>query len=153
MGSNAAARTFGIPKTTLKDRISGKVKHGTKPGPVPYLTEAEEKEHVNFLTQSAAVGCGKTKVELFGILDDGERKTEKKKRKKLKRERRKSARRNGAVPLVSTLFYFSSLSLRRISNSSFFCLSNCNSRSLASLPLSGTSVTKVFVTRSKTRKP
>ncbi len=74
MGSNAAARTFGIPKTTLKDRISGKVKHGTKPGPVPYLTEAEEKE---LLTQSAAVGCGKTKVELFGILDDGERKREK----------------------------------------------------------------------------
>ena len=39
MGANMASRTFGVPPPTLKDRISGRVKHGTKPGPIPYLDE------------------------------------------------------------------------------------------------------------------
>ena len=33
MGLNEAATAHGIPKTTLKDRISGKVTHGINPGP------------------------------------------------------------------------------------------------------------------------
>ena len=69
MGANAAAKTFGVPPSTLKDRISGRVKHGTKSGPTPYLTDAEEKELVDFLKQSAAMGCGKTKEEVFSILE------------------------------------------------------------------------------------
>ena len=32
-GINEAARMYNVPPTTLKDRISGKVKHRTKPGP------------------------------------------------------------------------------------------------------------------------
>jgi len=28
---NQAAKEFGVPTTTLKDRISGRVKHGKKP--------------------------------------------------------------------------------------------------------------------------
>ena len=32
-GVNEAARMYGVPATTLKDRISGKVKHGTMSGP------------------------------------------------------------------------------------------------------------------------
>jgi len=30
---NQAARDHGIPKTTLKDRVSGRVVHGVRPGP------------------------------------------------------------------------------------------------------------------------
>ena len=32
MGVNKAALEYGVPKTTLKDRISGRVVHGKKPG-------------------------------------------------------------------------------------------------------------------------
>ncbi len=42
MSANMAARSFSVPPSTLKDRISGRVKHGTKSGPIPYLDEAEE---------------------------------------------------------------------------------------------------------------
>ena len=30
MGANRAARTYSVPARTLKDRLSGRVKHGTK---------------------------------------------------------------------------------------------------------------------------
>jgi len=36
-GVNEAARMYGVPATPLKDRISGKVKHGTMSGPPKYL--------------------------------------------------------------------------------------------------------------------
>ena len=43
-GANKAARLHNVPLTsTLKDRLSGRVKHGEKPGPDPYHTE-DEKE-------------------------------------------------------------------------------------------------------------
>ncbi|ORU94637.1 MAG: hypothetical protein A6F71_09420 [Cycloclasticus sp. symbiont of Poecilosclerida sp. M] len=59
---------LGVPPSTLKDRISGRVKHGTKSGPIPYLDEPEEEELVDFLKKSATLGCGKTKREVFIIL-------------------------------------------------------------------------------------
>ena len=37
MGTNQAARAHGVPPTTLKDRLAGRVKHGTRPGPPPTL--------------------------------------------------------------------------------------------------------------------
>ena len=36
---NRAAKEHGIPPTTLKDRLSGRVVDGTKPGRPSYLTE------------------------------------------------------------------------------------------------------------------
>ena len=38
-----AAEEHGVPRTTLHDRLSGRVVHGTKPGPKPYLRNDEEK--------------------------------------------------------------------------------------------------------------
>jgi len=32
MGMNEAAAQHGVPPTTLKNRLSGRLKHGTKPG-------------------------------------------------------------------------------------------------------------------------
>ena len=61
IGPNQAAREFAVPATTLKDRLSGRVKHGSKPGPAPYLTEEEERKLVDFLIQVARLGYGKTK--------------------------------------------------------------------------------------------
>ena len=42
-GDIEAAREYGVPRTTLKDQVSGRVKHGsTKSGPQPYLSVDEE---------------------------------------------------------------------------------------------------------------
>ena len=53
---NRAALEHGIPKTTLKNRISGKVIHGTNPGPSSFLTKEEENELVSFLTKACKMG-------------------------------------------------------------------------------------------------
>ena len=47
MGVNKASLEYGVPaKTTLKDRIAGRVAYTCKkPGPESYLTSDEEKEH------------------------------------------------------------------------------------------------------------
>ena len=58
---SAAARNHGVPVTTLKDRLSGRVLHGTKPGPVPYLSSSEEVHLVEYLSEANKVGYGKTK--------------------------------------------------------------------------------------------
>ena len=41
---NQAAREYGVPASTLKDRLSCRVVHGTKPGPVSYLNAEEEAD-------------------------------------------------------------------------------------------------------------
>ena len=61
MGTNQAAREFDVSATTLRDRLSGRVKHGSKPGPAAYLTEEEERQLVDFLVQVARLGYWKTK--------------------------------------------------------------------------------------------
>jgi len=37
-----AAKKLSVPRQTLGDKISGKIVHGTKPGPQPYLSIKEE---------------------------------------------------------------------------------------------------------------
>jgi len=54
MDINEAARVHGIPTTVLKDRVSGRVTHGNKPGPKQCFDKEEEKELSVFLKQSAA---------------------------------------------------------------------------------------------------
>ena len=39
-----AAKEHGVPRRTLIDRISGRVVHGTNPGPKSFLSAVEEKE-------------------------------------------------------------------------------------------------------------
>ena len=68
-GINRAALDYGIPRTTLKDRLSGRVKDGTLPGPEPYLTSEEEKELATFLVDCAAVGFGRTRREVMEIVE------------------------------------------------------------------------------------
>ena len=68
MRVNEAAREHGVPCTTLKDRLSGRVKHGKKSGPMPYLTSQEEDELATFLTEASNIGYGKTKREIILIV-------------------------------------------------------------------------------------
>ena len=67
-GANKAARLHNIPPTTLKNRLSGRVKHGDKPGPTPYLTMGEEEELATFLISCSKIGYGKTRREVLGIV-------------------------------------------------------------------------------------
>ena len=69
MGVNRAALEYGVPRTTLKDRISGRVLHGCKAGPKPYLTFEEEKELVDFLIKCSKMGYGKTRGEVLKIVE------------------------------------------------------------------------------------
>ena len=61
MPANRAATMYGVPRSTLKDRLSGRVVHGHKSGPRPYLDPDEEKELTDFLISSAECGYGKTR--------------------------------------------------------------------------------------------
>ena len=62
-----AARNHGVPKTTLFDRVSGRVTHGVKPGPRPYLSPNEEKELGAFLKDCSKIGYGKTRRDVLSI--------------------------------------------------------------------------------------
>ena len=68
MGVKRAAEQHGVHLTTLRDCISGRVTHGTKPGPKPYLTQEEEKELGSFLKSWAEVGYGKTRRDVMHIV-------------------------------------------------------------------------------------
>lgn len=63
-----AAKEHGVPRNTLKDRILGKVVHGTNPGPRPYLEPIEESELSNFLVDTAKAGFGKTRNEIKALV-------------------------------------------------------------------------------------
>lgn len=69
MGINRAALEFAVPPTTLKDRIAGRVTHGTSVGPKPYLDREEEKELVDFLLKCSKMGYGKTRGEVLKIVE------------------------------------------------------------------------------------
>ena len=68
MGVNRAPKEFGVPRTILKDRLSGRVQHGRKSGPKPYLSPDEEKELVTFLIDVCKMGQGKTKREVLDVV-------------------------------------------------------------------------------------
>ena len=59
-----SAREHGVLRTTLQDKILGKVKHGAKPGPAPYMIPEEEKEAVKFLLVTSKAGCPKTRADI-----------------------------------------------------------------------------------------
>ena len=70
MSINRAAMEHAVPPTTLKDRLSGRVKHGTKPGPKPYLSLKEEVELVHFLVNCSKMGYGKTRRQVLQMVKE-----------------------------------------------------------------------------------
>ena len=68
-GPNQAAKEHGVPKSTLKDRLSGRVVHGTNPGPRPYLNKEEENELADYLVQSTQMGYGKTRRQVKCLVE------------------------------------------------------------------------------------
>ena len=69
MSINKAAVLHGVPPTTLKDRLSGKVVHGTAPGPKQYLSTEEEAQLASHLVEVAQVGYGKTRKQVMHIAE------------------------------------------------------------------------------------
>ena len=61
---------FGVPKSTICDRISGKSLPGATSGPQRYLTENEEKELVHFIKESARVGYARTRHQIIAIVEE-----------------------------------------------------------------------------------
>ena len=69
MSRNRAAEAYGVPKSTLKDRLSGRVENGCRPGPKPYLQPDEEGELTTYLLTAASIGLGKTRHEVMRIAE------------------------------------------------------------------------------------
>lgn len=63
-----AAEEFGVPKSTLYDRVSGRISFGARSGPPRYLTDQEEKELVSFLIGCAKIGFAKSRKEVLVIV-------------------------------------------------------------------------------------
>ncbi len=64
-----AADKYHVPKSTLGDRISGRVLPGATSGPASYLSTEEEQELVLFLCRVAAIGHGRTRQEVMAIVE------------------------------------------------------------------------------------
>ena len=62
------ATEYDVPKSTLSDRISGKVQFGAHCGPARYLTDDEEAELVNFLTGCSAIGYARSKQQVLALV-------------------------------------------------------------------------------------
>jgi len=58
------SKKYNVPRSTLQDRISGHVIHGTKPGPRSHLTAEDEKSLATHLIDAANLGYGKTRKKI-----------------------------------------------------------------------------------------
>ena len=63
-----ASEEYAVPRSTLHDRIAGRVKTGSKSGPKKYLSTLEEEELVSFLKNCSSIGYGKTRKETIAVV-------------------------------------------------------------------------------------
>lgn len=63
-----AAQQYNIPKSTLADRISGRIQIGAVSGPPKYLTSLEEEELATFLCRCGAMGYARSKAEVVALV-------------------------------------------------------------------------------------
>lgn len=77
---NKASKLYGIPRTTIQDKVKGLVPVEARSGPKTNLTMAEEDNVVSWATHMNEIGCGQTKRKLQlvvkKILDQDGRKTQ-----------------------------------------------------------------------------
>ena len=58
MSVRSAAKDFGVPRTTLQDRLCGRHGPGEKPGPTPKLSYDQERKIVDYACNRASLGIG-----------------------------------------------------------------------------------------------
>ena len=63
-----ASEKYGIPKSTIWDRASGKVAFGAISGPPKYLNSVEEEHLVKFLIGAAKIGFPRSKKQVLAIV-------------------------------------------------------------------------------------
>ena len=63
-----AALQSNVPKSSLGDRVSGRVVPGATSGTPTYLTPTEENELVHFLLSCASIGYAKSRKEVIAIV-------------------------------------------------------------------------------------
>ena len=63
-----AAEEFGVPRSTLFDRVNGRVQFGAHSGPARYLSDQEEKEMVRFLIGCARVGFARNRKQVLALV-------------------------------------------------------------------------------------
>ena len=63
-----ASEMYDVPKSSLYDRVSGKVQHGCRPGPVTYLSMEEEDELVHFLIRCSEIGYPHTLSQVLALV-------------------------------------------------------------------------------------
>ncbi|CAI7996987.1 Tigger transposable element-derived protein 6 [Geodia barretti] len=68
MSVREAASQYGVPKSTLHDRVSGRVQPGAVPGAHRYLDVEEEEEVVRWLEGCASIGYAKSVREVRSIV-------------------------------------------------------------------------------------
>ena len=64
-----AAEIYRVPKSTLGDRISGRVLPGKTSGPARYLSQREEEELVTFLCRTSSIGYGRCRKEVISLVE------------------------------------------------------------------------------------
>ena len=64
LGVRRAALEYQVPRSTLSDRVTGRVCPGAAPGPPKYLYEEVEKELVKWIAGCAEVGYAKSMREI-----------------------------------------------------------------------------------------
>ena len=65
-----ASEIYRVPKSTLHDRISGKVIHGSCSGPEHYLTDTEESSLVKFLHKCCSIGFARSKKQVIALVNE-----------------------------------------------------------------------------------
>ena len=63
-----ASIKYSVPKSTLWDRVSGKVAFGAVSGPGRYLNDTEEEQLVKFLIGAAKIGFPRSKKQVLSIV-------------------------------------------------------------------------------------
>ena len=62
-----AEEFYGVPKSTIHDRIRNKVSSACRPGPEKYLSTIEEEELSHFLLGCTAIGYPRTRQQFVTI--------------------------------------------------------------------------------------
>ena len=69
MSVTRACKEYGVPRSTLHDRVHGNVIHGTNPGAKPYLDKTEEAELTEYIITVGQLGFGKTRKQIKSIAE------------------------------------------------------------------------------------
>ena len=71
MSAYKASKVYGIPKSTLMDRLKGRVDSETlSSGPPPMFTLEQESKLVDHVKKMASLGYGYTRTEVTGLATD-----------------------------------------------------------------------------------